>query len=70
MRLFQANGSIHFDISPVYNTSIRDLNLDIIRDYFSKYNTFDLYEEDKDSVERILINADILKEVDGKSCVR
>lgn len=66
MRLFQANGSIHFDISPVYNTSIRDLNLDIIRDYFSKYNTFDLYEEDKDSVERILINADILKEVDGK----
>lgn len=66
MRLFQANGSIHFDISPVYNTSIRDLNLDIIRDYFSKYNTFDLYEEDNDSVERILINADILKEVDGK----
>lgn len=66
MRLFQANGSIHFDISPVYNTSIRDLNLDIIRDYFLKYNTFDLYEEDKDSVERILINADILKEVDEK----
>lgn len=66
MRLFQANGSIHFDISPVYNTSIRDLNLDIIRDYFSKYNTFDLYEEDNDSVERILINADILKEADGK----
>ncbi|WP_243108039.1 hypothetical protein [Clostridium sp. JN-9] len=41
------NGSIHYYISPVHNTSIKDLNLDIIRDYFLKYNTFDLYEEDK-----------------------
>jgi ATP-dependent DNA helicase RecG len=65
MRLFEANGSIHFDISPVNNTSIKDLNLDIIRDYFFKYNTFDLYEEDKKSIERILINADILKQIDG-----
>lgn len=62
MRLFQANDSIHFDISPIHNTSIRDLNLDIIREYFLKYNTFDLYEEDNDNVERILINADILNE--------
>lgn len=66
LRLFEANGSIHFDISPVYNTSIKDLNMDIIRDYFFKYNTFDLYEEDKKSIERILINADILKELDGR----
>lgn len=66
LRLFEANGSIHYDISPVHNTSIKDLNLDIIRDYFLKYNTFDLYEEDKDTIERILINADILKELDGK----
>ncbi|URZ04955.1 RNA-binding domain-containing protein [Clostridium felsineum] len=62
MRLFEANGSIHFDISPVLNTSIKDLNMDVIRDYFFKYNTFDLYEEDKETVKRILINADILKE--------
>lgn len=67
MRPFQANGSIHFDISPIHNTSIRDLNLDIIREYFLKYNTFDLYEEEKSNVERILINADILKEIDGKA---
>lgn len=67
LRLFEANGSIHYDISPVYNTSIKDLDLDIIRDYFIKYNTFDLYEEDKSSIERILINADILKEVEGKT---
>lgn len=66
MRLFEVNGSIHFDISPVHNTSIKNLNFDIIRDYFFKYNTFDLYEEDKKSAERILINADILKELDEK----
>jgi ATP-dependent DNA helicase RecG len=62
LRLHEANGSIHYDISPVYNTSIKNLDLDIIRDYFYKYNAFDLYEEDKSAVEKILINADILKE--------
>ena len=38
------------------------MNLDIIRDYFFKYNTFDLYEESKEMVQRTIINADILKE--------
>lgn len=66
LRLFEANGSFHFDISPVANTSIKDLNIDIIRDYFSKYNTFDLYEENTKVIERILINADILKEYSEK----
>ena len=61
LRLFEGNGSLHFDISPVPNTSIKNLNLDIIRDYFFKYNAFDLHEEDSKQVERILINADILK---------
>ncbi|HOQ01172.1 MAG TPA: ATP-binding protein [Acetivibrio clariflavus] len=66
LRLFEASGSLHFDISPVEGTSMKDLNLDIIRDYFMKYNTFDLFEESSESVERILVNADILKEVDGR----
>jgi ATP-dependent DNA helicase RecG len=66
LRLFEASGSLHFDISPVEGTSIKDLNIDIIRDYFMKYNTFDLFEESEESVERILVNADILKEVDGR----
>lgn len=66
LRLFKANGALHFDISPIESTSIRDLNIDIIRDYFLTYNTFDLYEEEKETIERILINSDILKEKDGK----
>lgn len=60
--LFETNGTLHFDISPVNNTSIKDLNLDLIRDYFFKYNAFDLFDEDKISVERILVNADILNQ--------
>lgn len=66
LRLFEASGSLHFDISSVEGTSIKDLNIDIIRDYFMKYNTFDMFEESKESVERILENADILKEIDGR----
>lgn len=62
-----ANGSLHFDISPVENTSIKDLNIDVIRDYFFKYNAFDLYEEGNGAKERILFNADILTESNGKA---
>ena len=60
------NGILHFDISPVEDTSIKDLNIDVIRDYFLKYNVFDLHEESKEAVERILLNADIMTEADGK----
>lgn len=66
LRLFEANGALHFDISPVEDTSIRDLNIDVIRDYFMKYNAFDLYDESNEATERILINADILKEVNRR----
>jgi ATP-dependent DNA helicase RecG len=38
------------------------LNIDSIRNYFLKYYIFDLYDENKETVERILINADILTE--------
>lgn len=66
LRLFEGNGSLHYDISPVPNTSIKDLNLDIIRDYYLKYNAFDLYDEDREQIERILVNADILKDFNSE----
>lgn len=62
MRLFQASGAVHFDISPVEGTSKKDLDVDSIRDYFLTYNMFDLREEAEDSIDRILVNADILTE--------
>lgn len=69
MRLFQASGAVHFDISSVEGTTKKDLNMDLIRDYFLKYNMFDLYEETEEAVDRILVNADILREgVNTKEC--
>jgi len=58
--------ALHFDISPVEGTSMKDLNIDVIREYFLKYNAFDLYEESKESIERILINGEIMKETSEK----
>lgn len=69
MRLFQASGAVHFDISSVEGTTKKDLNMDLIRDYFLKYNMFDLYEETEEAVDRILVNADILREgANTKEC--
>ena len=34
MRLFQASGIFHYDITAVPGTSIKDLNINLIRDYF------------------------------------
>ncbi len=65
LRLFEANGALHFDISPLADSSIKDLSLEVVRDYFLKYNAFDLYEESKEAMERILINADIMTEDDS-----
>jgi ATP-dependent DNA helicase RecG len=68
LRLFESSGSYHYDISPVRNSSIKDLNISSIRDYFLKYNMFDLNEEDSNIIERILTNADILTTI-GKDIV-
>ncbi len=63
LRLFESSGYFHYDISQIPNTNLKNLNIDVIRDYFEKYNTFDLYEESNERVKRILMNADIMKEV-------
>ena len=66
LKLFEVSGAFHFDISGTKGTGIKDLNIDEIRDFFMSYNAFDLYEEEKENVKRILINADILKESDNE----
>ncbi|HPQ38535.1 MAG TPA: ATP-binding protein [Synergistaceae bacterium] len=67
LRLFEKAGSFHFDVSPVADTTIKDLNLERIRDYFLQYNAFDLFEESRESMERILVNGDILTEAEGSA---
>ena len=59
MRLFQQSGMFHYDLQGVERTSIRDLNLAQIDDYFSAYQIDFRKEEDQ---ERILVNTDMLDE--------
>lgn len=57
MRLFQQSGMFHYDLQGVDGTSIRDLNMAQIDDYFTTYQ-LDLRKEE--SPERVLMNTDIL----------
>lgn len=67
MRLFQESGILHYDISPVYGSGIKDLNLEKVRDYFLKYNSFDLFEENEETIINILTNADIMAKHENQS---
>ncbi len=57
MRLFQQSGVFHYDRIGVDNTSMRELNLSKIDQYFDNYQIDFLAENDK---EHILVNTDIL----------
>lgn len=67
MRLFQQAGFFHFDLTRVDHTSIKDINLTAIDQYFSRYNV-DFTQESEEEKIRLLQNTDILS-IDGKSTV-
>ena len=64
LRLFQASGSGHYEITPVINTTMRDLNQIDMEDYFSKYRNVNLSNFTVKEVENILVNSDILTKYD------
>lgn len=64
MRLFQQSGMFHYDLQGVDGTSIRDLNLAKLDEYFSAYQV-DFQQEDQI---RILTNTDIL-DASGRATV-
>ena len=57
MRLFQQAGLFHFDLTPVPNTGLKELNLTKIADYFQRW---DVDITDEDDLETLLANTDIL----------
>ena len=59
MRLFQSSGVFHYDRLGIESSSIRDINLNQVAQYFDNYQ-IDFIQEDNH--ERILINTDILEE--------
>ncbi len=59
MRLFQQSGVFHFDVTPVENTSLKNLNLQKVASYFTNYKLdFEALSEEEKTT--LLHNADIL----------
>jgi len=59
-RLFQASGSIHYEENPVYNSSIEDLAMDKITEYFEKFRGIEFKDRSEEEKVNILINSKIL----------
>lgn len=61
LRMFQQAGIFHFDLTPVRNTSVSDLNMFKVDRHFEKYDISLTSEPDEEKI-NILKNADILTE--------
>ncbi|WP_246556296.1 AlbA family DNA-binding domain-containing protein [Desulfonema magnum] len=59
LRLFQASGAFHYDLTPVRNTGIKDLNMTKLDNYFQRYH-FDFSQENEEQKKNFLQNTDIL----------
>lgn len=66
-RLFQQAGLVHFDISPVPQSSIRDLDPAKLNDYWQTYYQIAYFDLDETERLRLLTNADILVELEGET---
>ncbi len=61
LRLFQASGVFHYDLTPVPRTEMKDLNLTRLDSYFQRYQ-FDFSHESEDQKRILLQNTDVLAE--------
>lgn len=68
-RLFQSAQIVHYDLTPIYNTSISDLDMRKIKDYFFKFRELIIDEYSTEWIEKLLINTEILIESDGEKLV-
>ncbi|GAB6094601.1 hypothetical protein JCM14469_08530 [Desulfatiferula olefinivorans] len=59
MRLFQASGVFHYDLTPVSGTNVNDLNFAKLDSYFQRYQ-FEFSRETESQKINILENTDIL----------
>ena len=67
LRLFQATGSFHYDLTPVPDTGLKDMNFSKLDDYFKRYN-LDFSMENEDQKMVLLQNTDILA-VSGEATI-
>jgi len=67
-RLFQSAGMVHYDISPVYSTSISDLDQDRLKYYLSNILKININEV-KEQMEQLLANIEVMIKVDEGYCL-
>jgi ATP-dependent DNA helicase RecG len=65
-RLFQASGFVHHDVSPVYKTSLKDLDLDRLNSYFTSRLGVKLDASKKGNIQQLLANIKAMVKLEGK----
>ncbi len=65
-RLFQASGMIHYEENPVYNSSLKDIAIDKVTEYFEKFRGVEFENLPEEEKLNILINSKILTKGDDK----
>lgn len=65
-RLFQASGTIHYDENPVYNSSLKDISMDKVTEYFENFRGIEFENLSEEEKLNILINSKILTKIDDK----
>ena len=68
-RLFQQAGLVHFDIAPLEQTSITDLDDRKLQEYWFTYYSINYLELEQEEQKRLLRNADILGLMEGEETV-
>jgi ATP-dependent DNA helicase RecG len=66
-RLFQQTGLVHFDIAPVMDTSLKELDLNAIGSYYQTYYNIPFAELSSAEQENILHNTDISTQYEGQT---
>jgi ATP-dependent DNA helicase RecG len=66
-RLFQQTGLVHFDIAPVVDTSLKELDLNAIGSYYQTYYNIPFADLSTAEQENILHNADLSTQYEGQT---
>ncbi len=66
-RLYQNSGVLRFDIKPVPGSSLKDLDINRLTNYFKDIRRQDCPEQDEKQWETLLINTEIMVESRGKA---
>lgn len=63
--MLQESGQLHYELSPILNTKIKDLNKVRLQDYFERRG-IDINEYREEEFENFLFNTEILVEINGQ----